>query len=310
MVITQRRTVLFLLAAITPLFFVAGPAFESPRSVLAVWDLGHVLFFALLAIVLYDYWLPSSYSPTKKIIYVVLVAGVLGLAIELLQLGVESRSVGWGDVARDIAGSVLVSFWRFADGRQQERFKSYFARLLAIVLGIIVCLPLYHALDDERRARNEFPVLSTFEREAELGRWRGSAGLRLVTSPVRQGKYAAEVLMNEEVDSGVYLFYCPQDWRGKNALVFSVNNPDSSLLVNIRVLDHLSPGGKRKIHSQYNSTLLLASGWNDIAIPLQFVAAGDGGQPLDLERIWAFGIFVRQSKGKRSLFLDNVRLVD
>jgi VanZ family protein len=310
MPLSQRSIVYLLLATIAPLFFVTGPAFEAPRSVLAVWDLGHVVFFALLAVALYDYWLPASYPPIKKILCIVLFAGVLGLVIEFLQLGVASRTVGWADLLRDLAGSAIVSFWKMAGQLPGGRWRSYLARLLAVALGVGSLLPLYHAFDDERRARKEFPVLSAFEREAELGRWRGSARMRLVTDPVRQGKYAVELLLTEEKDSGVYLFYCPGDWRGRRALAFSVNNPGSGLLVNVRVLDHLTRDGKQKIHGQYNTTVLLATGWNDIAIPLELIAAGDGSLPVALERVWAFGIFVGQSQGERSLFFDDVRLVD
>lgn len=307
---SRRSIVYLLLVAIAPFFFVTGPAFETARSVLAVWDLGHVVFFALLAVALYDYWLPASYHPTKKILCVILFAGVLGLIIELLQLDVASRTVGWADLLRDLAGSAIVLFWKMTGQRPGGRWQGNLARLLALALGVAVLLPLYCALDDERSARREFPVLSAFEREAELGRWRGSAGLRLVTSPVRQGGYAAEMLLQDEADSGVYLFYCPGDWGGKRALAFSVNNPGSALLVNVRVLDHLPPGGKQKIHGQYNTTVLLATGWTDIAIPLQLIAAGNGSLPVALERVWAFGIFVGEPQGKRSLFLDDVRLVD
>ena len=307
---SRRSIVYFLLASIAPFFFVTGPAFGALRSVLALWDLGHVVFFALLAVTLYNYWLPAYYPPTNKILCIVLLSAVLGLVIELLQLGVASRTVGWADLLRDLAGSAIVSFWNMAGQLPRGCWQSYLARLLAVTLGVAVLLPLHSALDDERRARREFPVLSAFERETELGRWRGSAGLRLVKSPVRQGEYAAEVLLQDEADSGVYLFYCPGDWRGKRALAFSVNNPGSALLLNVRVLDHLSPDGKQKIHGQYNTTVLLVTGWNDIAIPLQLIAAGNGSLPVALERVWAFGVFVGEPQGERSLFVDDVRLVE
>lgn len=309
MALRKQILLVFSLVLIAPFFFLGGPEFDSTRSVNEFWNTGHILFFALLAIGLYEYWLPAAFSFLRKTGYIFFIVVVLGVGIEVLQLlGTDGRSVGWDDVARDIVGGVYVLFLKIGTNRRTD-FQRIFWRFLAIGIVVAACIPLWLVLIDEVRAKMEFPILSGFEREAELGRWQGKGSLRLVTNPVRQGKYAAELRLSADKDSGSYLFYCPQDWRGKKALAFSVHNPGGPLELHFRVLDHLHPGHKQKNHHQYNDSTILLNGWNDILVSMETIKNGSTGGEMDFAHIWAFGLFVVEPQENRLLYLDDVQLL-
>jgi hypothetical protein len=308
MIHAKKILLVISLISIVPFFFLGGPNFESDRSINELWNTGHIIFFVLLTAGLYEYWLPAAFSSLQKFVYSFLIIVVLGFGIELLQIMVTGRSFGWDDIARNFAGGTFSLLWCMGTNGKSVSQRAVL-RSGAIALVVASCAPLWHVLADEFRARREFPVLSGFERKAELGRWRGKGRLRLVTDPVRQGMYAAELLLGHGKHNGIWLFYCPNDWRGSKALTFSVNNPGSPFELHFRILDYSRIGKREKDHHQYNDSTILITGWNDIVIPSKLMENQLVGEEVDLANIWAFGVFYLEPQENKTLYLDDVRLL-
>ena len=294
---------------IFPLFFISGPAYQSARSLHEFWNLGHVVFFALFAILVFYYFLPQALTSFSRICLSLVLVILVGVGIEIAQLGLGNRTVGWDDVFRDLAGAGLVFFWQVGESGN-NRFAIILSRITVGIIAAVCLVPLSCALLDEYHARREFPLLSGFEHRFELGRWADAGRLRRVGYPVRAGKYSAKIRLTTDKYSGVSLLHFPQDWSGKNALTFSVFNPGEPVELFFRVHDRLHTGDKQEYQDRYNGSRVLARGWNDIVIPMTAIHNAPASRKMDLAHIRGFGLFVMDQPEPRLLYLDDVRLLD
>ena len=307
--IPSRRIVLAGTLLIFPFFFLGGPAYQGARSFQELWNLGHILFFAIFAILVYYHLLPGYLSSFTRICLSLISVIALGWGIEVVQLGLGNRTVGWDDFFRDLAGAGIVFFWR-TGGSEKSRIPRIVSKMTACIIAAICLFPLSAALVDGYRARQEFPLLSGFERRLELKRWKDAGRLRQVNYPVRKEKYSAEIRLTTDKYSGVSLFHFPEDWHEKKALAFSVYNPGSPLELHFRVHDRSHTGENQLYQDRFNGTSVLAGGWNDIVIPMDAIRDAPAGRKMDLAHIRGFGLFVMEQPESRLLYLDDVRLLE
>jgi VanZ family protein len=101
-----------LLLLSSPLFFFGGPDYHSPRLLNAFWNLGHLFFFGLFVVILDSYLCSKRCSMLFRVVVTVSVLLFVGLAIDLIQLGMTGRFFSWSDLFRDLSGGVIVLFWR------------------------------------------------------------------------------------------------------------------------------------------------------------------------------------------------------
>ncbi len=303
----SRRWLLVLAVAIFPFFFLGGPSWQSARSLGEIWNLGHVLFFFLCTVLAWRFPALAKCPGWRRLLIILAAVLLVGLGIEGLQLLTGNRSVGWDDIARNLAGTILASIW-IAD-REGNALRWRRGLLLAAALiGCGCLLPLGVVLVDEYRARRDFPLLSGFESRLELGRWSSGNRLELVTDPIRRGESAVAVHLRHEEYSGAALVHFPEDWRGCEALAFSVFNPGGPVMLHFRVHDRGHTGEHQEYHDRYNETRLLTVGWNDIVIPMQIIREAPRGRTMDLAHIRGFGLFV-MDQPELLLYLDDVRLL-
>lgn len=304
-----RNTILLLTFIIFPFFFVSDPSYQSTRSFKELWNLGHVLFFAVFVILLYFYLFPKYVSSTKKICLCLVAVILTGSGIELAQLGIHGRTVGLDDILRDLAGGAIVLGWRCGDS-QLPVLQRIPARTMAFLIAVTCVFPLGFVLVDEYRARVDFPVLSNFESRSELSRWEHAENMRWASHPVRRGRYSAEVRLTSDKYSGISLSHFPEDWHDKKALAFSIYNPGSPLELNYRVHDRLHTGTRPRYQDRFNGMCILAGGWNEVIIPMEKIRNAPVGRQMDLSHIRGFGLFVIQQFENRIFYLDDVRLLE
>jgi hypothetical protein len=290
-----------------PLFFVGGPAYQSPRSLCQMWNLGHIVFFALGTMLVWDHFLARGHSLRSSACVCLLLSILLGISIEIVQLGIGNRSIGWGDVARDLCGTAIFLCWRLGVDTDKVGLRRLY-HCLAVVIVVACLFPLVLVLVDELLAKRDFPLLAGFEQSLEIGRWSGSERIWRVEEPVRKGRYAAQINLPARKYSGVSLFHVPEDWRGMQALAFSVFNPGAPVTLHFRVHDRQHSGKRQQYHNRYNGTRVLARGWNDIAIPMNAIYHAPVGRNMDLAHIRGFGLFI-MDQPERILYLDDVHLV-
>jgi VanZ family protein len=293
------------------LLFVGGPGYHAPRSFGRFWNLGHIVLFFLLT----DLFLQTRFyrkcARSAGAIWGVLAATlVLGALVELLQARI-GRLPAAGDVALDLLGALLALAFRIKPAAGATRWPQRVLQTAAVLMAAAACLPLAAALLDEYRAAAAFPNLASFETTIELDRWEGGAGRTLSGEVFRDGRRSLKISLTRAKYSGVALIHFPRDWRGHEALEFSVFNPGAaSLALTCRVHDRLHSAAGQHYSDRFNRRFGIAPGWNDIRIPLEDIRLAPATRPMDLSRIDGLGIFSVRLPAAATVFLDRVRLVE
>ncbi|TKB23980.1 VanZ family protein [Desulfopila sp. IMCC35006] len=304
-----RRWFVVILLLVFPFFFIGGADYYDPRSVKEFWNLGHLFFFAMFALVLDSYWWAQNRSIFFRILFTFFILLFVGVGIELIQLNITSRSCSLSDVVRDLSGGAIVLFWKAS--RRQPPLQAILSGFLLIIIVSYNFAPLLLALTDEYRSYKAFPLLAGFECEAEFRRWTSGPGVGFhrVSAPRLQGGYSGQITLTTDKYSGVSLDHFPRDWSGKRGLAFSVFNPGRQIVLHYRVHDSQHNVTEQRFTDRYNGKTVLEHGWNEIIIPMADIINGLKGRKMDITKISGFGIFVMNQNERRILFLDNVRLL-
>lgn len=307
--ITRQKILKFLLVVVFVLFFAGGPDYQSARHYIAIWNLGHILFFALLSYQLFSCrnWLSRRFS-----VQCLLTLGIsltLGVFVEFFQYGFH-RTPDAGDVVRDVIGG-LVGVFFLLGSRKTLRTK-----VLVVFQMITICLvglqiyPVFAALTDECLAREQFPVLSSFETPWEIARWRGSAAFSIDGSIHVDGNSSLRVQLRTGRHSGVRLKYFPGNWEGAKGFRFSVYNPSAQALSIICwIQDQHYEKGRTQYTDRFNRLYELPPGWTTIDIDIQVLHSALNGRRMDLGHIEGVGFFTRDLPRPRVVYIDDVRLV-
>jgi hypothetical protein len=152
-----------LLLLASPLFFFGGPDYYSPRLLNEFWNLGHLFFFGLFVVILDNYLCSKRCSMLYRIVVTVTALLFVGLAIELIQLGMIHRSFSWEDLFRDLSGGIIVLLWR-QEGGEIFRFG---LRIVSILILFVNFFPFGEMALDEYRAYRDFPLLADFETKSD-----------------------------------------------------------------------------------------------------------------------------------------------
>ncbi len=298
---------LFVVALVVPFFFIDLPLGHSSRSVDAFFDLGHILFFMLFVRILAGRQASFGFSWRwgGKVLVSVLVIGIL---IEIVQSGLDGRVGSWSDVWRNLCGGILGLVWvAWKTVSLKQRWVVWV--VFVSVAGISIT-PLCLALEDERRAKRDFPALSSFETVIELSRWSAKTEISRVKKPVRQGRYALRLQLSTDMYSGIGLKYFPCDWQGMRGLRLSVYNPeDSGLRLTVRVHDRQHSQGEMLYSDRFNRSIVVQPGWNEIFISMDDIKNGPQEREIDLDNISNFALFAMNLEEEKVIYIDDVRLV-
>ena len=102
---SQRLILIGILITLSVLFFWGGPGYYSPRSFQAAWNLGHIIYFALLAVVILAWLRKKPRHPFIQILIVFGLTFAIGGFVELLQAGFQ-RTPDLGDLFRNLIGAL------------------------------------------------------------------------------------------------------------------------------------------------------------------------------------------------------------
>jgi len=101
----NRLILICSLILLTVLFFFGGPGYYSPRSFQAAWNIGHIIYFALLALVVLSRPSKNPRGPVIKILIILGLTLVIGVLVELIQADFQ-RSPDMGDLFRNLIGAL------------------------------------------------------------------------------------------------------------------------------------------------------------------------------------------------------------
>ena len=172
---------------------------------------------------------------------------------------------------------------------------------VATFLLAVLTYLVFSGLDDEARARAQFPVLASFKTTSELSRVHFGEGTRArivrMTGEDGQAASAVELHLPPGKYPGFELRYFPGDWQGMRALKLTIVNPEPGPTeVTIRIDD---TEYRLKLHDRYNQSFPLSPGINRIAIPLADVASAPRGRRFDLGRVHTLLVFAIDLKEPR-----------
>jgi len=300
--------IIILLVVGSVLLFVGGPDYHSSRSLKYFWDLGHIVYFALLASLLCR-WRAVSAMPLIWQWVTVLTGTVLfGTAIELMQYG-TSRTPNIGDIVRDLNGSLLVLVFGPPGQKLRRVSIRQVLRISVLMLTLLMFWPVVRSLIDETIARYQFPLLSGFETPFETGRWQANKRLSVESiAPLSDGK-SLRLSLTTDRYSGAALKYFEGDWTSARALKVRLYNPDTSpLRITCRIHDLQHSDGNQEYEDRYNRSFDLVPGWNQLEIDLAEVKQSPSGRLMDMSRIRGLMFFAVSLPFPRVIYIDDLRL--
>ncbi|MBL4901517.1 MAG: hypothetical protein JKY62_12175 [Desulfocapsa sp.] len=300
--------VLLLLLAGVPWFFFGGPGAYGSRSFVALWDLGHVLFFLLTSWLLcktfrYRFQEASAVTVQGGVFLIVLVSGIV---VEGLQMCFDGRSPDVHDILRNQLGSLIALAFFDSGTMRLKRWGAALFRGAVVILLVVASYPLARAVVDECIALSQFPLLSDFATPFEADRWKDEKLVSVQDDIARHGNHSLKVELTTDTYSGVSLCHFPGNWKGFEYLSISVFLPEEEplkLVCRIHDSEH-----NNEYADRFNRSFVLENGWNDLVIPLNDVQTAPVDRLMKMDRIENITLFVtRQDKG-RVIYIDYVFL--
>ncbi|MGD9597503.1 MAG: hypothetical protein AB7G76_03925 [Steroidobacteraceae bacterium] len=278
---------------------VAPPVLEASVWLAAAHDAAHVVTFAIIGALLCGLFAPRR----AGFLALFAVVAVFAVGTELAQpyfAGAGSIEIASkGDVARDLAGSVIGVLAWVAVRRRRPRLLVAAGLLLAACLAPLAFVGWAYAqralhpqiVFDPGRAT--WRVFIERANQGSLARDRASHALRFTAT----GNSYAGIALREP----------PPDWRGYDRLVVAVSNPGAHpLSFNVRI-DDLPRD--TEYEDRFNRERTLPAGaslhW---AIPLGEIARGPRGRLLDLSHITRVVVFLSPGSQGASFDLGGITL--
>ena len=306
-------SLLLVLFGASVLLFYGGPGAYAARSVKELWNLGHVLYFLLLIMLVSKILKNRGFSTGWIWILSLLLTFLWGAAIEMIQQGGD-RNAEIMDFLRDLSGALLALVFIPGSIEIFHRKLRNFIRYVVIGFFIIILVPLIVAVSDETIAAAQFPVLSNFETPFELDRWNGSAKFDVVESVEASGVPAMRIaLSTKQVYPGIGLIYLESDWSGYEFLNLDIFYPRTSpLKLTVKVFDavHRSVEPAYLYHDRFNRPYQIKKGWNHIRVSLQDIRTSPKNREMDMTKIAGLQLFGVRLKQPETIYLDRLYLSD
>lgn len=289
---------LLILVMALPFFFIGGPTWMSGPLFRALWDLGHLIFFATLLMAIQQKHPLASWRWWLTVTIAVFLVGAM---IEYVQSKV-GRDGNWGDILNNVTGAWLGLFWF-----QKARPLVWIGRVLALILMIPPLLIVIKLAVLQYQVAQDFPLLAGFEHEFDPGRWDGD--VKRSSEYVSQGKYSLAVTLGNQEYPKAALRKFFGDWRHHQQLAFDIYNPArESIAMTLRVHDAEHELGKHESHDRFNIRFIVEPGWNHYQFNLNEIAHAPRGRKMKMDLIRGIEIYSARLSPERTIYLDNLRL--
>jgi hypothetical protein len=283
---------------------------EFTRSGTALWDLGHVIIWALgTHLMLVDFNLFAKSSVRMRYILIAGLGILIGILTEVIQV-FSGRAADIQDLFKDIIGILFgLAFFNPIKNKIPVVLLTFF-QLAVLLLLIYHLIPFSKAVVDETIARFQFPVLSSFETPFEPDRWITKGREKISRDFVYRGEKALKVEIRPEKYAGFSLDFFPSDWSGYRFLEMHLYNPVAdSLTLYLRIDDKDHKLSGLAYTDRYNSSRLVHPGWNHIQIALEDIKTAPQSREMDLHHIKRLILFFIQPADWLILYIDEVTLI-
>lgn len=294
-----------LLLILVLLLFIGGSQNSNTRSLINLWDLGHVVLFALLfnVILRNSKWLYDK-RILLQIIIIVTSTIIIGILIEWIQLFI-GRTAEFIDVLRNVIGAMLA----FSYSKSILKLKKNTIKIIRIVTLLLLLLaawPLIKSLTDEIQSQIRFPIIADFEDVFEIDKWYGVSNISLSEEFVKHGKYSLKTELLTNKYSGISVNYFPSNWKNYTSLKFSIySKSDDPLILICRIHDKNHSKGNNE---KFDKKIVINSGWNDFSFSLDEIIDAPKERKLDIENLKNFTLFAVRLKQEKTIYFDYLRL--
>ncbi len=304
------------LAIIVAVIALLVPSPFRGRAADAIFDLLHFPAFAGMT------WLTLrivEWCGATRLRHRIMIAGVIALIGGLLEAlqAFSGRSPSLHDLVANFAG--VTAGWLVFESvrvplrsRVLRRSVGVLGCLLAVGLGGVVSYTPWQVLRDCRLQSQQFPLLASFENQAELSRWwRRETSMTLAGSLVTEGSRGLRLHIKPGYYPTMVLNSSPQDWAVYRSLRFDVRLPEDSPARSVQLLVNVADGtaGKPRDDAFQRDYMLLPGVDNPIEIATADIALGAADRPVDLTSIVLLECLFSEIDQPIDVDFDHFRLV-
>lgn len=318
----QRRRVgrVLLIAGVVAVIGLLVPLPLSGRSASAVGNLFHAPLFGGLTVLVLWAWntlrpVSARLSWLGRAVTTLVGLAVVGGMMETLQ-AITLRSASIHDAIANTmgatAGAALFLGWQFSTTGRRSVLPIVAALGVTAALVWAASVDAVKTLVDVRRVTTGFPILATFESEAELHRWYFRDCWRTRSdSAVTQGDWSMRVRYGIADYPGLTLVELQPDWSSMKTLELDVSvDPraaDPVVRLVVKVTDrHHTEDHLDSFHRVYE---IPRGESRSIQIDRQSLVDGPADRPLDLTSIRYLDLLLDQPTTPTVLYFDHVRIV-
>jgi hypothetical protein len=290
---------------ITPFFFIGGPGWTDGPLYKSAWNLGHILFFALLTLSVQPWRIWTGWMLWGLSTLAVL---VIGLGIELVQNGV-SRQMDWQDIHRNLLGVwAALAFRPRASHTGQSRLLIWCLRVIVVALLIAEAGNTARVAAQQYQVNQLLPTLYDFSQPDPSPFWKGPV-TPVPGNTASDHPGALRVSLSTNRYSGVSLHNFPGDWRDYSYLVIVLYNPqDQPLPMTLRINDVAHDLGDNAYNDRFNTRLALPPGEQSFRLDLDLVRNAPADRAMDMAAIRRLGLFTSVLMEPKTVYLRVIRL--
>lgn len=287
------------LIACLPFYFMEGRFGEDQELEQALWNLSHIIYFALVIVALRHHLDMRNWPHWLTISLAVFLVSIIGDYIQY-EVGQER---GWENIERNLIGAWLGIFWLNKGGPQV-----WVGRLIATGLLIQQVSVIGFAAYTEYTLATQMPLLSSLEEMYEEQWWEGP------TEPsqkyVSHGDYSLKLTLAPSGYSGASLTTLQNNWTGYDTLIFDVYNPQlTPIKLTLRISDRQHEIRTGAFSDRFHQPFVAEHGWNQVEVQLNRVKQGPAEREMDMSELAQLEIFSTGGlKNERVVYLDNFRL--
>ena len=275
-------------------FFNIPTPVETTRTNKELWDLAHIVVFAILIILAFKsiYWI-SKKNVFIQLTVVVLVSFILGVLVEALQANI-GRTASWHDVNLDILGAVLGWILISSKDTNLRGFYRVFFIVIFIVYFVLLNIKSIKIIVDDVIVMQQVPILSDFSTPFEITRWSGDTVQHNIVS-FSHGK--EQVLrarfLPTETYSSLHFKGFFNDWTGYEFLEFEIYSDENyEFEVVLRIHDYLHNSHDAAYSDRFNKSLNIRPGENRFRINMNMLRNSPADRKMQLDRIKELIFFI------------------
>lgn len=290
------------------LLFIDSGSADDWRVLREAKQFGHVVLFALIGYRVSCSRLFAKRQFLFKCLFLFLLSLGLGAVTESIQFFI-GRDFEFQDILNDIIGS-FVGFSIYVATTAPKLRNSFV--LAAFILVGISGKTLWIYLIDEMDLYENYDIISDFETQFQLTRWKTSgASIQISQGEVFEGSHAMQVDLNPGSYPGVIVTEFNRDWTLYQGLELNIySGDDRTREYVIKIYDRWHKRNGYIFSDRFNLSVALTPGWNQVVVPMQDILHAPGDRVMNLTQIAAIEVFTIDLTYPLRIYIDNVLLLE